>query len=50
MNVKPGRHEVVLSFFPKSVNTTEAFAYLAYGVLILVVLGAIFMEYKRRKK
>ena len=50
MQVKPGRHEVVLSFFPKSVNTTEAFAYLAYGVLILVVLGAIFMEYKRRKK
>ena len=49
MNVKPGRHEVVLSFFPKSVDTTETFAYLAYGVLILVVLGAGFMEYRRRK-
>ena len=49
MNVKPGRHEVVLSFFPKSVNTTETFAYLAYGVLILVVLGAVFLEYRRRK-
>ena len=49
MNVKPGRHEVVLSFFPKSVNTTETFAYLAYGVLILLILGAVFMEYKRRK-
>ena len=49
MNVKPGRHEVVLSFFPKSVNTTETFASLAYGVLILLILGAVFMEYKRRK-
>ena len=49
MNVKPGRHEVVLSFFPKSVNTTETFAYLAYVVLLLVLLGAGYMEYKRRK-
>ena len=50
MQVKPGRHEVVLSFFPKSVNTTETFAYLAYGVLILVVLGAGYMEWRMRKK
>ena len=50
LNVKPGRHEVVLSFFPKSVDTTEAVAYTAYGILILVVLGAAFMEYRRRKK
>ena len=49
MNVKPGRHEVVLSFFPKSVNTTETFAYLAYGALILVLLGAGYMENRRRK-
>ena len=50
MQVKPGRHEVVLSFFPKSVNTTETFAYLAYGVLILVVLGAGYMEWKRKDR
>ena len=50
MNVKPGRHEVVLSFFPKSVSTTETFAYLAYVVLILVLLGAGVMEWRRRKK
>lgn len=50
LQVKPGRHEVVLSFFPKSVNTTETFAYLAYGVLILVFLGAGYMEWRRRKK
>ena len=50
LNVKPGKHEVVLSFFPKSVDTTETIAYTAYGILILVILGALFMEYRRRKK
>ena len=50
LNVKPGKHEVVLSFFPKSINTTETIAYTAYGILLLAVLGAAFMEYRRRKK
>ena len=50
MNVKPGRHEVVLSFFPKSVNTTETVAYVAYVALLLILLGAGYMEYRRRKK
>ena len=49
LNVKPGKHEVVLSFFPKSVNTTETVAYVAYGILLLVVLGTVAMEWKRRK-
>ena len=49
MNVKPGRHEVVLSFFPKSVNTTETIAYISYFILFLVIIGALFMEYRRRK-
>ena len=50
MQVKPGRHEVVLSFFPKSVNTTETIAYISYVILLLVVAGAVFMEYRRRQK
>ena len=49
LNVKPGKHEVVLSFFPKSVDVTETIAYVSYVVLILVLLGAVFMEYRRRK-
>ena len=49
MNVKPGRHEVVLSFLPKSVNTTETIAYISYVILFLVVVGAVFMEYRKRK-
>ena len=50
LNVKPGKHEVVLSFFPKSLDTTESIAYTAYIVLILAILGGVFMEYRRRKK
>ncbi len=49
LNVKPGKHDVVLTFKPKSVNTTETIAYVSYVILILVILGAAFMEYRRRK-
>ncbi len=50
LQVKPGKHEVVLSFFPKSIKRTETVAYVAYAILILVILGAVYMEYNRRKK
>ena len=50
LNVKPGKHEVVLSFFPKSVDTTETIAYTAYAILILVLAGAAFMAYRRKHK
>ena len=50
LNVKPGNHKVELSFFPKSVDITETVAYVAYGILLLVVLFLIFMEWKKIKK
>lgn len=50
LNVKPGKHDVVLTFKPKSVNTTETIAYVSYIILIMVVLCAAFMEYRRRQK
>ena len=49
LNVKPGKHDVVLTFKPKSVNTTETIAYVSYVILMLVILGAVYMEYRRRK-
>jgi hypothetical protein len=49
LNVKSGKHDVVLTFKPKSVNTTETIAYISYVILTLVVLGAVYMEYRRRK-
>ena len=50
LNVKPGRHDVVLTFKPKSVNTTENIAYASYLILTLVLLGAGFMKGRRRKE
>lgn len=49
INVKPGKHTVVLSFFPKSVDTTETIAYVAYGLLILAVAALAFSEYKKKR-
>lgn len=49
MNIQPGKHQVELSFFPKTVDRTEAVAYTAYGILILLVLGAVFVEWKKRQ-
>ena len=50
LQVKPGRHEVVQSFFPKSVKTTEAIAYCSYGALVLVILLGLFFSYRSQKK
>ena len=41
LQVEAGEHEVVLSFFPKSVDRTEAVAYVALGVLLLLCLAAL---------
>jgi hypothetical protein len=50
INIKPGTHKVVLSFFPKTVDATETIAYVAYGVLILVILLGIYIEWRRKKQ
>ena len=49
LNVKPGKHEVVLSFFPKSVDTTETIAYTAYAILLLVLIGMGVMYWRKKK-
>ena len=49
LNIKPGKQEVELAFFPTSVNTTETIAYLAYVVLLLIIAGAVFIEWRKRK-
>ena len=47
--VKPGKHEVVLSFFPKSVEITEAIAYAAYAILALVLVAVALMYWRRKR-
>lgn len=49
LQVKPGKHEVVLSFFPKSVKTTETIAYLSYGVLLLIIVAGVFFTLRDRR-
>ena len=50
LNVGKGHHKVVLTFDPKSVKQTETVAYLSYGVLLLVVLFAVYFKRKEDKK
>ena len=50
LNVDKGHHKVVLTFDPKSVKQTETVAYLSYGVLLLVVLFAVYYKRKEDKK
>ena len=49
LQVKPGHHEVVLSFFPKTIDRTETVAYAAYVVLLLILVYLIVTCVKRRK-
>ncbi len=49
IHVKPGRHEVVLSFFPQSVRRTELVAYIAYALLVFLTIGLIFWNRKNKK-
>lgn len=50
LNVTPGNHKIELLFKPKSVNTTETIAYVAYAVLLLLILFGVYTEMKKRKR
>ena len=50
LNIKPGKHEVVLDFHPASLRKTEGIAYGSYGVLVLILVIGILTEWKRRKE
>ncbi len=50
VNVKPGKHSVVLDFHPASIRKTETVAYCSYGVLALCIALGIFVEFRKRKQ
>lgn len=50
LKVQPGRHTIKLSFFPQSVKTTEAIAYAALLLLVVLCIGIIAFEIRRKKK
>ncbi|PJF01177.1 YfhO family protein [Prevotella intermedia] len=49
LNVKAGKHEVVLEFHPSSISTTETIAYVALVALLLAICTALFVEWKKQK-
>ena len=50
IHLQPGKHQVELAFFPKSVSVTETVAYIAFVLLLLIVVGIVLVEYRQRKK
>ena len=50
LQVSPGKHEVVLSFFPKSIDRTETVAYGAYLLILLILLALAWTAYQHRRR
>src|SRR3712207_2168639 len=49
MNIKPGKHEVILDFHPASIKKTETVAYVSYAILFVLVAAGLFIEWRKRK-
>jgi uncharacterized membrane protein YfhO len=50
MNIAAGSHQVVLTFKPQTVKTTETVAYIALTILLLVLLAAIVLKKLKNKR
>lgn len=50
INVPAGKHEVIFTFHPKTIDNTEHIAIAASIILIIAVLGVIFLSIKGAKK
>ena len=50
INVPAGKHEVVFTFDPQTVHTTEGVAYAGLGLLVLLVVGSVAMNFVGKKK
>ena len=50
ITVGPGQHKVELAFFPKSLDVTETVAYASLGILLVLILLAVFLSLRRSKE
>ena len=49
IHIKPGQHQVELAFFPKSVDMTETVAYIAFAILLLILIYVVVSQFRQRK-
>ena len=49
IHIQPGQHQVELAFFPKSVNMTETIAYIAFAILLLVLIYVVISQFRQKK-
>ena len=49
LHIDAGKHEVVLSFFPQSVKTTETLAYVALAILLVLIVLVVVLQVRKKK-
>ena len=49
INIKPGQHQVELAFFPKSVDMTETVAYIAFALLLLILIYVVVSLFRKKE-
>lgn len=50
IRVPAGKHKIVMRFDPQSVHVTEAIAYAALALLVLLTLGYVVMGVMKSRK
>jgi hypothetical protein len=50
IHIQPGQHQVELAFFPKSVNMTETVAYIAFAILLLILIYVVVCQFRQKKE
>ena len=50
INVKPGKHKVMMEFRPQSLATTESVAYVSLALLVLAVIASAVLALIKKKK
>ena len=49
IHIQPGQHQVELAFFPKSVDMTETVAYIAFAILLLILIYVVVSQFRKKE-